>query len=127
MIKLIQILINIAKKLKLDVSKLNDGYHSFAELYDHRNLLFISFCNSNKKMCWKYKHNYDGSRYEGWFGLGYNHVDGSQITYHLPEKYYDLVECDEYVVNPFYDGHTSSDVLKRLIRRLAPNMKPDSN
>ncbi|MET4695217.1 hypothetical protein V5J35_000855 [Endozoicomonas sp. NE40] len=34
--------------LPCDVSQVSDGYHTFAELYDHRCLLWVNVLQSNK-------------------------------------------------------------------------------
>jgi len=31
----------------------SDGYHSFNELYEHRNLLFINLMRSNPEISWR--------------------------------------------------------------------------
>ena len=96
---------------------ISDGYHTFKELYAHRCLLFIALCNSHKDYCyWTYR-NSDGSEWDNWFLLVLNHPVAGQISYHLPVEllkniktvieYKDI--CDDY------DGHTSEDVINRLL------------
>lgn len=94
---------------------ISDGYHTFNELYEHRFLLFLNLVKTfGKNDVWKFNKNFDGTYYDGWFGVGIYPNDSRQITYHLPIKYYDIIDCVEYDINPFYDGHMSNDVLLRL-------------
>ena len=113
-----------------DTNLISDGYHTFGELYEHRYALFIALCQMwlevekswdssflgdvKPTYVWKAKNNADGTHWDGWFILGLYPEEGEQITYHLPMKYWDQIDCAAYEDNPFYDGHTSADVLKRL-------------
>lgn len=101
-----------------------DGYHTFSELYDHRIRLYIELCflvdevsslRGQEYVTWKSKKHSDGSEYEGWFVLGINKPYGEQVTYHLPNKYWDeLFSIDTLDLAPEFDGHTPDDVLERL-------------
>lgn len=98
-----------------DLSKVSDGYHTIEELYEHRCLLWINMCLQNNGDCYlKLNH------YEGWFLLGMYSSAGNQISYHCPNKYESMVvgKIAEYDGVEF-DGHNSSDVLKRLSDRTA--------
>lgn len=101
-----------------------DGYHTFAELYDHRIELWIALCksvylsftvNGVTSPIWRTKVHSDGSSFDGLFVLGMYHNYGTQITYHLPMSRWK--DC-EFAVTlekaPVFDGHTSDDVIKRL-------------
>lgn len=97
--------------------KVSDGYHTMDELYEHRIALYITLCQfaKHKTAVWKSKKHSDGSVMEGWFILGINKIAGTQITYHIPLKYWD--ECrdiETLEVAPEFDGHTSAEVLRRL-------------
>lgn len=100
--------------------EISDGYHTFNELYEHRNWLFIQMCEWIREAgygCWKSKKHSDGSEIEGWFIAGYGTKAGEQITYHLPMRLWD--SCDSFVFEelekaPEWDGHTPNDVLIRL-------------
>lgn len=100
--------------------EISDGYHTFDQLYEHRCILFIALCSelTNKPYkidIWRSKKHSDGSSYEGWFILGINKESGKQITYHLPEKYWNNTNFSETLEKaPEFDGHTSDDVLERL-------------
>ena len=95
---------------------LSDGYHSFKELYEHRNNLWITVCKAlNPKFVWKSKLHSDGTYYEGWFILGYRMKPGKQITYHLPMELWE--DCKFAATRnraPKYDGHSPADALQRI-------------
>lgn len=109
--------------LKLDI---NDGYHTFEELYEHRFQLFIALCRATKALdnslgmdqsVWRSKKHSDGELAFGgtWFVMGINFEPGKQITYHLPiEKWEDTNFAPELDQAPEWDKHTSLDVLERL-------------
>lgn len=86
----------------------SDGYHTFNELYDHRVLLWINLCLlQHPDITYLVE-----DHYEGWFLLGCETPQG-QISYHCPNKYLGL--CSKITRRqPEFDGHTSSDVIKRL-------------
>ncbi len=104
-----------------DPNLVSDGYHTFGELYEHRAILYIALLRrlfgdmEYRVSIWKSKRHSDGSQWDGWFLLGTGTIKGTQITYHLPEKYWD--DCDfasEVNEAPEFDGHTSDDVLERI-------------
>lgn len=110
---------------KVDTSKISDGYHTFGELYKHRINLFIALAlaikvsddHSLSGEVWKSEYHSDGSHYDGWFVMGIGIESGKQITYHLPYEYWDSTEFATLLENaPTYDGHTSDDVLQRLLK-----------
>lgn len=90
-----------------------DNYHTMDELYDHRTVLFAVICSQNKNRAWKSKRHHDNSYEEGWFIAGLETPYG-QITYHQKMEYWDLFDVTICHHAPFYDGHTSDDVLDRL-------------
>lgn len=101
-----------------DVGDISDTYHTFNELYDHRSTLFIvalrHMKNSGYKP-WKSRCHEDGSMYEGMFVIGVGTSSG-QCTYHFEDKYWDYAFFIEEVDRaPKFDGHTSDDVLSRLL------------
>src|SRR6188472_1874918 len=87
---------NLIKSEGIDTNLISDGYHTFAELYEHRIVLYMALCrildDTGLAQVWKSKKHADGSEWAGWFVLGINHEDGQQITYHLPNSKWD--ECD---------------------------------
>lgn len=112
--------INELIKLLPDTTEVSDGYHTFGELYEHRCLLFIMLCNMSGQgwggdNIYKTRKNFDKQEWEGWFILTMNNAPKfKQISYHIPNKYWDLCDCKEEEYNYNYDGHTSNDVLERM-------------
>lgn len=103
----------------------SDGAHTFEELYDHRNTLFIALLrninevlgleNPGKYKIWRSKSHSDGSEYKNWFILGIGEKAGEQITYHLPIERWGETEFAETLnYAPAWDNHTPADVLERL-------------
>lgn len=95
---------------------ITDGYHTFSELYSHRCTLFSALLKSHKDISWKSKRHSDGSSFDDWFIAGMNLPSG-MITYHLPiDQFWDkLSDINELEYAPEWDGHTSNDVVKRLL------------
>lgn len=105
-----------------DLSKVSDGYHTIAELYDHRITLFIALCRLAAELFnttnrpWRSRFHSDGNpAYEGWYIMGLGMRKGEQISYHIPLSRW---EETNFVATldkaPEWDGHTSADVLERL-------------
>ena len=75
----------------------------------------IRISNSHKSISWKSKLHNDGSSFDGWFIAGMDLPTGT-ITYHLPiDQFWDKFDVAEIEKAPEWDGHTSDDVVKRLI------------
>lgn len=118
----------IIKEGGIDTNKISDGYHTFGELYEHRIELFIQVCKRwgslpgdyvtpQNREVWRSRFHSDGkiAYGGGWFVLGIGKSAGFQITYHLPEKYWDRTSFAETLpVAPEFDGHTPNDVIQRL-------------
>jgi hypothetical protein len=108
----------IKSLLNGETNDISDGYHTFAQLYEHRIILFISLCKIlplNTLFVWRSKLHSDGSNFDGWFVLGMGKEKGKQITYHLPiSKWNDCDFAETLEKAPDFDGHTSQDVLTRL-------------
>lgn len=102
-----------------DSNLISDGYHTFKELYDHRNLLFVVLSKmikfDNAHHVWRSIKESNGNMQKGWFIMGINKDPGNQITYHLPIDFWDLTGYAETLDKaPDFDGHSSGDVLERL-------------
>lgn len=110
-----------------DLSQVSDGYHTIAELYDHRITLYIALCRmieffygemdqSHAPLrVWRSKFHDDGSpAYEGWFVLGIGEDPGEIITYHIPLSRWSETDFAPEIERAHFDGHTSNDVLERL-------------
>jgi hypothetical protein len=99
-------------------NEVSDGYHTFGELYDHRCLLFTHLMWCYQDLSFASHWHSDGTVWDGWFIAGIK-LDGGMITYHLPDKYENLLPSSVWVSKaPEWDGHTSSDVVNRLIHEL---------
>src|SRR5262245_52225654 len=95
--------------------QVSDGYHTFDELYDHRCALFCALMDAERTLSWKSRRHADGSEWAGWFIAGMN-LAGRPITYHLPDKYWDVAfGVKELERAPEWDGHSSKDVLERIL------------
>lgn len=94
-----------------DPSSVSDGYHTFHELYQHRNLLFLCFLRMYGG--WKSRKHVDGSYHKGWFVAG-TVVNGQDISYHLPDNLWNMALVPVLEVAQYRDGHNSIDVLDRL-------------
>ena len=92
-----------------DSGSISDGYHTFDELYDHRNLLFITLCLEQPDCCY-WNNNGD---YDGCFCLHRDTPNGD-VSYHIPNDYFPLIEDAIKYEDIPWDGHTSSDVINRL-------------
>ncbi len=99
-----------------DKSNISDGWHTFGELYQHRNRLFIALCKAYPEVpVWRSKLHSDGTNIEGWFLLGMHKERGKQISYHLPLSLWKETTFAETLdMAPEFDGHTSFDALERL-------------
>jgi hypothetical protein len=100
--------------MECETGKVSDGYHTFDELYDHRCLLFcVATALNEGNSQWKSRKHHDGSSFDGWFIAGLLTHYGP-ISYHIPDKYWDLCKAEERDTAPEWDGHTSQDVIERL-------------
>lgn len=106
--------------LPCDVGDVSDDSHSFTELYEHRNLLFLALLSLIDNSWYSELHS-DGTSYDDWFIAGVELNSGEQITYHLPNKHLKLaaVNLTHLERAPEWDGHTSADVLERLATWIA--------
>lgn len=102
----------MSKIFKIVGNDISDGYHTFDELYEHRVILYLSLCMSKKEKCY-YKKDY-----EKWFCI-YLETDHGQVSYHVPNKFLGIAEKNfTYSPDHKFDGHTSSDVIARLLAEL---------
>lgn len=104
--------------LPCEPGEVSDGYHTFNELYEHRHALFLALMKQNSFNSWVSRLHDDGTMMEGWFIAGMNLPTGT-VTYHLPIRLLDCAlatGCNELVRAPKWDGHTSAEVVERLMR-----------
>ena len=104
------------------IGEVSDGYHTFNELYLHRNTLFAVLCNTYRSDAWKSMRHADGSMYDDYFIAGIQTPAG-MVTYHIELLHWDLFDVPELERAPEYDGHTSADVLDRLPSLLQPKVR----
>lgn len=107
----------------VDVEKISDGYHTFADLYEQRLILSAALAQNNPH-AWKSKRHEDGSVPfgGGWFIMGFDTDEGC-YTYHYELKDWDLFQCKELDKGKPWDGHTSRDV-RRLLSIPAADVAP---
>ena len=110
----------------VDVEKISDGYHTFADLYEQRLILSAALAKNNPH-AWKSKRHEDGSVPfgGGWFIMGFDTDEGC-YTYHYELKDWDLFQCKELDKGKPWDGHTSKDV-RRLPSIPAADVVPVRN
>lgn len=98
----------------VDVEKMSDGYHTFADLYEQRLILSAALAKNNPH-AWKSKRHEDGSDPfgGGWFIMGFDTSDGC-YTYHYELKDWNLFQCKELDKGKPWDGHSSKDVQRLL-------------
>jgi len=103
-----------------DASQLSDGYHTFAELYEHRHALCLALMRAMPQHCWFSSRHADGERCFGgsdWFIVGIELPRGSSVTYHLPAELYPTAQATGAADLPKgrpWDEHTAADVVSRL-------------
>lgn len=100
---------------KPDLGNTSDGYHTFNELYEHRHALFAVVCYNNNG--WKAKLHSDGTMFEGWFIAGIWTPAGT-LTYHLPDRWWNTMNCRVLERAPEWDGATPDESIGRLISLL---------
>lgn len=107
----------------VDVEKMSDGYHTFADLYEQRLILSAALAKNNP-YAWKSKRHEDGSVpfSGGWFIMGFDTDEGC-YTYHYELKDWDLFQCKELDKGKPWDGHTSKDV-RRLLSTPSADVAP---
>lgn len=96
--------------------KFSDGFHTFEELYQHREVLFSVVCGLFPEKSWKSRQHADGSMFDGFFIVGINTPDG-QYSYHYKLEFWDDFAVPELEKAPEWDGHQPSDItrLKSLL------------
>jgi hypothetical protein len=95
------------KKELLDPGDVDDGYHTFSELYHHRNLLFVHLCKmgheTEKFKVWRSIKSAEGEMTKGWFILGIHKEEGKQLSYHLPIAFWNQTMFAETLEKAVWD------------------------
>lgn len=129
----IQVIIDQHREEGNSVGELNDGYHTFNELYEFRKMYNAAFFNLiiealdatssngylNNYKNWKVHKSWRHHNGELCFGGGWFIVSAmlptGQISNHYKAEDWDLFKIPETEKALFeYDGHTAQDVLQRL-------------
>lgn len=98
------------------IGEIDDGSHSFDELYMHRTFLFATICNTYKDKAWKsWEHNHEENfpMYEDYFIVGIDTPEG-QYSYHCHKDWWDKFKVKELEEAPKYDGHIPDDIDRLL-------------
>jgi len=103
-----------------DRSLISDGYHTFAELYEHRHALMLALMRCQSSRSWYSRWHEDGKLpfdSTDWFIVGID-LPTKTITYHLPTRLWSAAVATgatELPTGKPWDGHTPVDVVSRLI------------
>jgi hypothetical protein len=103
-----------------DPSQLSDGFHTFAELYEHRHALCLALMRAMPEHCWFSWRHADGKRCFGgddWFIAGIELPAGASVTYHMPAELFQIAQATgaaELEKGRPWDGHSAADVVLRL-------------
>jgi len=109
---------------KEETGKISDGYHTFDELYEFRLLYNALAFNAMAKQginVQKSKRHSDGKLCFGgdWFIVIADLPGVGQISSHYREELWDFLQVPSFEVPTIiYDGHTSKDVIERIIKYL---------
>lgn len=110
----------------INTDDISDWYHTFWELYKHRTHLFIALCKmfinlwESKNLSYVSK----SKKHNDWFDVWNKwwmfivqlETSEWQISYHIPNEYWDKCDFIPYLPKAKeWDWHTSDDVLYRLL------------
>jgi hypothetical protein len=104
--------------------EISDGYHTFDELYTHRTVLFLALMSQMKDSAWWSYYHHDGTYYDDYIIVGINLTKQKTITYHISTKWIRRLinmKIQQLSSAPEWDGHTSRDVLIRLLEEIDPS------
>lgn len=124
------------EQLVNDLGELNDGFHTFNELYDYRMLYNAAFFNSLAYYdnwadgSWhveynvhKSKKHHDGEEcFGGWGFIVMADLPTGQISNHYAMEYWDLFQIPEKEIADEWDGHTPKEAAERLKKYLEENV-----
>jgi hypothetical protein len=110
----------LAEQPENDPSQISDGFHTFAELYEHRHALTLSLMKAKPEMFWFSRRHNDGELCFGvgdWFIVGAELPTVGSISYHLPMALWESAQrsgATMLKIGRPWDGHTPEDVVERL-------------
>lgn len=109
------------------IENIDDGYHTFKELYDYRMLYNAAFFNllaeqGKIPVCKSLRHHSGEECFGGGWFIVMAELPTGQISNHYETKYWDLFNIPEKETGFEFDGHTSNDVENRLREYLKCNM-----
>lgn len=89
----------------------SEGYHTFAQLYYQRMMLFAVLVQEHIDRAWKTRRHEDGELCfgGGWFLVAIDTPVGT-YGYHYEEKYWYMFGCDELPKAKPWDGYDERDV-----------------
>lgn len=97
------------------IEDIHDGFNTFRELYDSRNVLFCSILKNNPSISWKSKKDFEDSDLGDWFIAGIDLPTGT-VTFHMEMVLWDLLSNITELNNaPKWDNSNSEETLKRLL------------
>jgi hypothetical protein len=112
------------------VKDVSDGYHTFGEYTDTRNLWCMNYLKERPDISWKSLRHYDEendpmSNFNDDFVVGVNTPKGP-VAQHIKLKYWDEVKIPEIDHAPKYDGYTFEDATERIKSLLMENSSIDN-
>lgn len=105
--------------IQVQADNVSDGFHTMHELYQHRMALNIALFNSwdlyQDIQVMKSKLHHDGTMFDGYFVV-MAITPAGQISYHYTLKHWDKFKIPEVERTPEWDGHSSIQVIERLMK-----------
>lgn len=109
--------------------KVSDGYHTFADLYQHRYALMLALMrtvsNNPRQGAWVSKLHYDGTMFDDSFIAGVDTPSGP-VIYHMPLRLWEaaIMACkgNELPRGPRWDGAGPEETVKRLMNFACPGL-----
>ena len=103
------------------VKTTSDGYHTFGDYTEMRNVYFVALCNVYSDIAWKSLKHYDEendpiANFNGCFICGIDTPEGT-VAQHLKMKFWEELDVPIRDNAPKYDGYTDEEI-KRRIRSL---------